>query len=216
MLLYPLAYAVVWSLPTGIRIYQSANGRPAPWQLQTVDKACIVLQGVVDAVIYGATESSLSSWRNLFFPGRFPPVVAGVPPAFGYGNASGTGGSSNKRWSSMRPGGEQQQQPVSRRTSGTRGGFWPTATTGSADSLGSSEDAGGTMGGSSEQIELATLEEGDDVERETGIRKTVKIEVKISSSSSSAGHMHDRQAALQRPKKAYLPEDSEGSYLDLS
>jgi hypothetical protein len=78
MLLYPLAYAVVWSLPTGIRIYQAASGQPAPWQLQTVDKACIVLQGLVDAVIYGATESSLSSWRNLFFPGRFP-TVNGVP-----------------------------------------------------------------------------------------------------------------------------------------
>jgi hypothetical protein len=82
--------------------------------------------------------------------------------------------------------------------------------------LGSSENASGTTVGSREQIELATLEEGDDAERETGIRKTVKIEVRISSSSSSAGHMHDRQAALQRPKKAYLPDDSEGSFLDLS
>ena len=96
MLLYPLAYAVIWSLPTGIRIYQSASGRPAPWQLQTVDKACIVLQGLVDAVIYGATESSLSSWRNLFFPTRFPPVVADMPPAFGCGDPNGTGGPSNK------------------------------------------------------------------------------------------------------------------------
>ena len=216
MLLYPLAYAVIWSLPTGIRIYQSASGLPAPWQLQTVDKACIVLQGVVDAVIYGVTESSLSSWRNLLFPGRFPPVITGVPPAFGYGNASGTGGSSNKRWSSARAGGEQQQQhPVGSRTSGTRGGLWPTATTGSADSLGSSEAAGGTTVGSSEQIELATLEEVDDRERVTGITKTVNIEVSISS-SSSAGQIHDRQVAPQRPQKAYLPDDSEDSYLDLS
>ncbi|KAH6850679.1 G protein-coupled glucose receptor regulating Gpa2-domain-containing protein [Chaetomium sp. MPI-CAGE-AT-0009] len=216
MLLYPLAYAVIWSLPTGIRIYQSASGLPAPWQLQTVDKACIVLQGLVDAVIYGATESSLASWRNLFFPGRFPPVVVGVPPAFGYGNASGTGGSSNKRWSSARAGGEhQQQQPVNSRTSGPRADFWTTPTTGSADSLGPSKAAGGTVVGSSEQIELATLEEGDGVERGTEIRKTVKIEVSISS-SSSAGHIHDRQAAPQRPEKAYFPDDSEGSFLNLS
>ncbi|KAK0639571.1 hypothetical protein B0T16DRAFT_361173, partial [Cercophora newfieldiana] len=68
MLLYPLAYAIVWSLPTGIRIYQTATGQPAPWQLATVDKACIVLQGFVDAVIYGATESSMASWRGLLFP----------------------------------------------------------------------------------------------------------------------------------------------------
>lgn len=67
MLLYPLAYALIWSLPTGIRIYQAATGQPAPWQLQTVDKVCVVAQGLVDAIIYGATEGSLSSWRNLFF-----------------------------------------------------------------------------------------------------------------------------------------------------
>jgi hypothetical protein len=95
MLLYPLAYAVIWSLPTGIRIYQSASGQPAPWQIQTVDKACIVLQGLVDAVIYGATESSLASWRNLLFPCRFPPVT-GTPPAFGYSDLSGRGGSSKR------------------------------------------------------------------------------------------------------------------------
>jgi hypothetical protein len=212
MLLYPLAYAVIWSLPTGIRIYQSASGQPAPWQLQTVDKACIVLQGLVDAVIYGATESSLSSWRNLFFPGRFPPV-AGTPPAFGYGDLSGTGGS-NKRWSSAvrAAGGEQQrQQPGMSMSMVSTGGDAPSATTRSADSLGSSEGGAGTVVGSSEQIELATLEEGDDVERGMGIRKTVKIEVTV---SSSAGQ--DRQGELRRPQKAYFPDDSEGSFLDLS
>ncbi|KAM7189724.1 hypothetical protein V8F33_009863 [Rhypophila sp. PSN 637] len=30
MLLYPLAYAIVWSLPTCIRIYQTITGHPAP------------------------------------------------------------------------------------------------------------------------------------------------------------------------------------------
>jgi len=68
MLLYPIAYAVIWTLPTAIRIYQTVTGQPAPWQLQTVDKACVVLQGFVDAVIYGWTESSFASWRNLLFP----------------------------------------------------------------------------------------------------------------------------------------------------
>ncbi|KAJ4226111.1 hypothetical protein NW759_004699 [Fusarium solani] len=67
MLLYPLAYMLVWSLPTAIRIYQSTRGVPAPFALQTVDKACIVLQGFIDAVIYGVNESSLAHWRNLIF-----------------------------------------------------------------------------------------------------------------------------------------------------
>ncbi|KAL6364179.1 hypothetical protein LRP88_02095 [Fusarium phalaenopsidis] len=38
MLLYPLAYMLVWSLPTAIRIYQSTRGVAAPFALQTVDK----------------------------------------------------------------------------------------------------------------------------------------------------------------------------------
>ncbi|KAI8649046.1 hypothetical protein NCS55_01478100 [Fusarium keratoplasticum] len=67
MLLYPLAYMLVWSLPTAIRIYQSTRGVAAPFALQTVDKACIVLQGFIDAVIYGVNESSLAHWRNLIF-----------------------------------------------------------------------------------------------------------------------------------------------------
>ncbi|KAK4170520.1 hypothetical protein QBC43DRAFT_250142 [Cladorrhinum sp. PSN259] len=68
MLLYPVAYAIIWTLPTSIRVYQTVTGHSAPWQLQTIDKACIVLQGFVDAVIYGWTESSFASWRNLLFP----------------------------------------------------------------------------------------------------------------------------------------------------
>ncbi|KAL1838627.1 hypothetical protein VTJ49DRAFT_2464 [Mycothermus thermophilus] len=76
MLFYPLAYAAVWSLPTTIRIYQTIKGEPAPWQVQTLDKACIVIQGLVDAVIYGATEGSLSSWRNLLWPRKFPGIAA--------------------------------------------------------------------------------------------------------------------------------------------
>ncbi|EEU35776.1 uncharacterized protein NECHADRAFT_44345 [Fusarium vanettenii 77-13-4] len=68
MLLYPLAYMLIWSLPTAIRIYQATRGVRAPFPLQTVDKSCIVLQGFIDAVIYGINESSLAHWRNLLFP----------------------------------------------------------------------------------------------------------------------------------------------------
>lgn len=90
MLLYPLAYAVIWSLPTAIRIYQTVRGQPAPWQVQTLDKTCVVLQGFVDAVIYGATERSLSSWRNLFFRPKFPAINGtAVGPSTTYGDVSG-------------------------------------------------------------------------------------------------------------------------------
>ena len=38
MLMYPIAYMLIWALPTSVRIYQVATGRPAPFALQTVDK----------------------------------------------------------------------------------------------------------------------------------------------------------------------------------
>lgn len=72
MLLYPLAYAVIWSLPTAIRIYQATQGTSAPFALQTIDKASIVIQGFVDAVIYGANETSLSSWRARLSRATYP------------------------------------------------------------------------------------------------------------------------------------------------
>jgi G protein-coupled glucose receptor regulating Gpa2 C-term len=78
MIMYPVAYGVIWSLPTAIRIYQTATGKAAPWQLQTVDKACIVIQGFVDAIIYGVNESSMASWRDLFFPETIP-AINGLP-----------------------------------------------------------------------------------------------------------------------------------------
>ncbi|KEZ41754.1 hypothetical protein SAPIO_CDS6729 [Scedosporium apiospermum] len=77
MLMYPIVYMLIWILPTAVRIYQSSKGVPAPFALQTVDKACIVLQGFVDAIVYGVNESSLSNWRNLLFPRPFP-VTDGI------------------------------------------------------------------------------------------------------------------------------------------
>jgi hypothetical protein len=85
MLMYPVVYMIVWTLPTAIRIYQTITHTPSPFALQTLDKvsriqtasslqilmprfqACIVSQGVVDAVIYGINEVSLSQWRELIF-----------------------------------------------------------------------------------------------------------------------------------------------------
>jgi hypothetical protein len=83
--MYPVVYLLLWTLPTAIRIYQTLKHAPSPFALQTVDKvgkilttpptntdtslqACIVSQGIVDAVIYGINEASLSRWRELIFP----------------------------------------------------------------------------------------------------------------------------------------------------
>ncbi|KAF5552189.1 G coupled receptor 1 [Fusarium mexicanum] len=67
MIMYPLVYMLIWTLPTAIRVYQTIRHTPAPFALQTIDKACIVSQGLVDAIIYGVNESSLSRWRELIF-----------------------------------------------------------------------------------------------------------------------------------------------------
>jgi len=208
MLLYPLAYAIVWSLPTGIRIYQTVTGQPAPWQLQTVDKACIVLQGFVDAVIYGATESSLSNWRNLFFPRRFPAAIGGVGPGLGYGDLSGK--RSSNRWSSAPPRSGDQQ--LVSRPSTEMGGPPPHA---SPNSAGSSTIGESVAGASTEQIELGSLDRnGKGSVPMMGIRKTVEIDVV----SSAPGH-EGQAVPPQKPLKAYFPDDGgprlEGTFLDM-
>jgi hypothetical protein len=38
MMYYPLAYMLIWTIPTSIRIYQSVKGVPAPFGIATVDK----------------------------------------------------------------------------------------------------------------------------------------------------------------------------------
>lgn len=38
MMYYPLAYVLIWTIPTSIRIYQSVKGVPAPFGIATVDK----------------------------------------------------------------------------------------------------------------------------------------------------------------------------------
>jgi hypothetical protein len=47
MLMYPVAYIFVWTLPTAIRIYQASKGISAPFALQTIDKVRIPL--LIDA-----------------------------------------------------------------------------------------------------------------------------------------------------------------------
>ncbi|KAM7192597.1 hypothetical protein V8F20_008806 [Naviculisporaceae sp. PSN 640] len=218
MLLYPLAYAIVWSLPTCIRIYQTITGHPAPWQLQTIDKACIVLQGFVDAIIYGATESSLSNWRSLFFPRKFPAstVIMGVG---GYGSGTGTGTGTGKRTSNRwtappRSGDEQlvldQSDDASTMRGSTEG---RTAERAPSSRSGSStvgvEPNNGSSSALTGEIELAPVKGT----RDFGIRKTVDIEV-VTSSTTSGAPGND---APTKPLRAYFPEDREikGTFLSL-
>lgn len=42
MMMYPIAYIVIWFLPTAIRIYQTITSQPAPFALQTVDKVSLI------------------------------------------------------------------------------------------------------------------------------------------------------------------------------
>ncbi|KAH7114210.1 G protein-coupled glucose receptor regulating Gpa2-domain-containing protein [Dendryphion nanum] len=70
MMSYPLVYMLIWTIPTTIRIYQSVTGKSAPFGIATVDKACIVIQGFADAVIYGISETSMSAWRERFAENR--------------------------------------------------------------------------------------------------------------------------------------------------
>ncbi|KAF2463377.1 uncharacterized protein BDR25DRAFT_298177 [Lindgomyces ingoldianus] len=77
MMSYPLVYMIIWTIPTTIRIYQSSTGKAAPFGIATVDKACIVVQGFADAIIYGLNETSLGAWRDRFQ--KMPPTAPAPP-----------------------------------------------------------------------------------------------------------------------------------------
>ncbi|PKX97867.1 uncharacterized protein P174DRAFT_362277 [Aspergillus novofumigatus IBT 16806] len=57
MMLYPTVYMMIWIIPTAIRIYQSTAKRPVPLSINILDKVCIAIQGLVDAIIYGKYSS---------------------------------------------------------------------------------------------------------------------------------------------------------------
>jgi hypothetical protein len=191
MLLYPLSYAVVWSLPTIVRIYQASSGQAAPWQVQTIDKACVVLQGVVDATIYGATESSLSSWRNLFFPSRFP-VVNGFAPANVHSEEMG------RKAPRRRDHDSANDHELVSRASTTDASESRAAIIDSNDSPGISRTrTTGVDSTSSDQLELTRLE---GPRSGMSIRKTVEITVM----GSTGGKKH-QDAGVPRPPKLYFP-----------
>ncbi|KAJ4153460.1 hypothetical protein LMH87_009945 [Akanthomyces muscarius] len=66
MMLYPLVYMLIWALPTAIRIYQAVSGHSASFPIATVDKSCIVVQGLCDALVYGFNEKTWRGWKEIF------------------------------------------------------------------------------------------------------------------------------------------------------
>jgi hypothetical protein len=64
MLTYPLVYMLIWILPTTVRIYQISTGKPVLFELGLLDKTCIVLQGVVNAGVYGWSERMGIAWGS--------------------------------------------------------------------------------------------------------------------------------------------------------
>jgi hypothetical protein len=202
MLLYPLAYAVIWTLPTSIRIYQTVTSRSAPWQLQTVDKACIVIQGFVDAVIYGVNESSLSSWRNVLFPRQFP-TVEGMTPAGGGGGPDATDDKSARGWPNGGTNGASLTSSGARdRTSRGMGGDSDPALTG-ADSLDSLEIGYGspTGCGYGDKVELGELKRHG---ASMGIRKMVDFDMPTSDGRSHAS----RTSPMPSPPQPSIKERS--------
>jgi len=185
MLIYPLAYAIIWLLPTTIRIYQTVSSHRAPWQLQTVDKACIVIQGFVDALIYGLNETSLSSWRHLLFPRDSPAVPD-----------HGKGGSPSSLSSSASP--SQSRNPTKADLRRSGGAMWPlssssgvhrggtSATTASASDSSHSLDLGPTD--TNAEVGILDVRGFGDVGPHDGtvplemgrIRKTVEVEIRTS------------------------------------
>jgi len=243
MLLYPLAYALIWSLPTGIRIYQATTARPAPWQLQTVDKMCVVMQGLVDAIIYGATEGSLSSWRNLFFGSTRRPIsTVGVC----VGDSSGTNGGAKRRGSSYWPTGAAEQQ-LTRPSTGDGDEDEEMAPGADDDastvrrrsagsvSLGSSTLnfkaratvlAAGSAPNCEGMIQLGNLQQQGRDGNGPGhpvptmrIRKTVEIDVSKSESAVQEDRDGPQVVSYQKPPKAHLPfsrnMNSGGSFLNM-
>ncbi|KAH8596235.1 hypothetical protein B0O99DRAFT_686278 [Bisporella sp. PMI_857] len=64
MMTYPLVYMFIFIIPTSMRIYQFSTGKNAPFAISTIDKACIVIQGFADAIIYGVQESTWKVWKT--------------------------------------------------------------------------------------------------------------------------------------------------------
>ncbi|KAL0634756.1 hypothetical protein Q9L58_006273 [Maublancomyces gigas] len=74
MMQYPLAYMFIWIIPTSIRIYHATGGGQAPLYLNILDKGCIVIQGFIDAMVYGFNERAWNGWKDFLFGDtrRFP------------------------------------------------------------------------------------------------------------------------------------------------
>ncbi|KAL2815862.1 G protein-coupled glucose receptor regulating Gpa2-domain-containing protein [Aspergillus cavernicola] len=64
MMIYPTVYALIWVVPTAVRIYHGATGRHVPLALRIVDNSCIISHGLADAIIYGFNERVRNGWME--------------------------------------------------------------------------------------------------------------------------------------------------------
>ncbi|KAH8704769.1 hypothetical protein BGW36DRAFT_421363 [Talaromyces proteolyticus] len=67
MMMYPIVYMLIWTIPTAIRIYQGTTGKSTSLAVNCIDKSCIAIQGVADAIIYGLNERTWNEWRKHIF-----------------------------------------------------------------------------------------------------------------------------------------------------
>jgi len=68
MMIYPLAYMIIFIIPSVIRIYQFSTGKAAPFWIGTIDKVCIIC-GVFAK--YHANESTIELHCHTRFYGRY-------------------------------------------------------------------------------------------------------------------------------------------------
>lgn len=127
------------------------------------NQSCVVIQGLVNAVIYGLNETSLTAWRNLVFPRAFPTLDganAAPPPPATSGSSDGPLAAMRRSTSgevSTKDGGGQQQQPPQRRPSASAAAAMGQARAvmmmmGGAEALG----GGGGLGGRGGWISYST------------------------------------------------------------
>ncbi|KAF3929586.1 hypothetical protein ABW19_dt0208051 [Dactylella cylindrospora] len=72
---YPLAYAVLWTIPTVIMIYEVASGRKLNVHVEAMAKLLLVFNGFVDAHVYGKSKHSSPS-SVVFIPPQLPPPLS--------------------------------------------------------------------------------------------------------------------------------------------
>ena len=134
-----------------------------------------MVQGLIDAIIYGANESSLSSWRALLFPSPFPTIdaVSASPTAMLESTAGKKRAVSRSIPSSRLSDLDDDSASSFNVTMSSPAGAPQNDSTARIDATGSS--AGWR---SDEEVEMSRLGRGADKRGSgSGIRKTVEVNV---------------------------------------